>query len=44
MDTDFSEISRAGTGAMWQLVGKRGIWEPHDTHYSPHYGDKSGNF
>ena len=38
----FSEIDRAGTGAMWQLVGKRVLWKPHQTHYSLQYGDKGG--
>ena len=28
---------------MQQLVGKRKLLEPHDTHYSPQYGDKGGS-
>ena len=38
----FSEIARARSGAMWQLVGIMGLREPNHTHYSPHYGDKGG--
>ena len=29
-------------GAMRQLVGTRGLWEPHHTHYSLQFGDKGG--
>ena len=36
------EMARAKTRAMRLLVGKRGLWEPHHTHYSRHYGDKAG--
>ena len=36
----FSGIARARSGAMRELVGNRGLWEPHHTHYSPQYGDK----
>ena len=36
----FSETARARTGALLQLVGNRGLWDPQHTHYSPQYGDK----
>ena len=38
----FSETATARTMAMCQVVGNRGLWEPHYTHYRPQYGDKGG--
>ena len=38
----FSETERARKGALLQLVGNRGLWEPQHTHYSLQYGDKRG--
>ena len=31
----FGEIARARTWAMWQLIFKRGLWEPNCTNFSP---------
>ena len=38
----FSEIARARSEGMWQLVSKRSLCEPHHIHYSPKYGGKDG--
>ena len=37
----FIEIARARTKTMQQLVSKRGLWDPHHTHYSLQYGQGS---